>query len=62
MSTEELIAVPVFSNSSNHADLNRMASEPIPHTVSMEVDIEMSAEDSNSASFIIQPDWHEVLR
>ena len=62
MSTEELITVPVLSNSSNHIDSNRISSDPTPHTVSMEVDVEMSEENSNSASFIIQPDWHEVLR
>ena len=62
MSTKDLIIVPVVTNSSNPADSNRMASEPIQHTVSMEVDVEISEEGSNSASFIVQPDWHKVLR
>ena len=62
MSTEDLIRVPVISNSSRNVDSNRAASESILHNDIMEVDVEVSEEDSNSASFIIQPDWHEVLR
>jgi hypothetical protein len=62
MSTENLITVPVGTNSSNPTDSNRIASEPIQHNVSMEVDVDISEEDSNSASFIVQPDWHKVLR
>ncbi len=62
MSCEDWITVPVLSNSSNCVDSNRISSDPTQHTVSIEVDVEMSDENSNSASFIIQPDWHEVLR
>ena len=62
MSNENLVTVQSLNNTSHIVDSNRLEAEPIQQTENMEEDFEPSKRDPNSATFIIQPDWNEVLR
>ena len=61
MSSENLVAVQSFTTTTSHSQSNREGSEPVPKAVRMDVDEDLKV-DSNSATFIIQPDWHTILR